>query len=66
MYERLPTCTDNVLGHIRSYRPENKSIRVVFRIDFDGLVRFCVAVQKSMFLSMFMDFFDVFCNFFVF
>ena len=66
MYERLPTCTDNVLGHIRSYRPENKSIRVVFRVDFDGDVRFCVAIQKNNVLLFFIDFFDAFCNFFVF
>ena len=37
MRKRLPTCMDNMLGHFRWYRHENKSIyRVVFRVVFDG------------------------------
>ena len=40
--------------------------RVVFRVEFDGDVRFFLAPPKSMFLLISIDFFDVFCNFFVF
>ena len=40
--------------------------RVGFRVEFDGDVRFFIAPPKSMFLSLSIDFFDVFCNFFLF
>ena len=40
--------------------------RVVFRVEFDGDVRFFVAPQKSMFLLISIDFFIFFCNLFVF
>ena len=40
--------------------------RIVFRVEFDGDVPFFLAPPKSMFLSIFIDVFDVFCNFFVF
>ena len=36
--------------------------RVVFRVEFDGDVRFFLAPPKSMFLSISIDFFDVFYN----
>ena len=38
--------------------------RVVFRVEFDGDVRFFLATPKSMFVSISIDFFDVFCDFF--
>ena len=66
-HERLRTCTGNVLDHFRSYRHENKSIyRVLLRVEFDGDVRFFLAPPKSIRLSFSIDFFDVFCNLFVF
>ena len=40
--------------------------RVVFRVEFDGDVRFCLASPKSMFLSIFIDVFVVFLQFFRF
>ena len=40
--------------------------RIVFRVEFDGDVRFFLTPQKSMFLSISIDFFDVFLQFFRF
>ena len=40
--------------------------RVVCRVEFDGDVRFFLAHPKSRFLSIFIDFFDVFLQFFRF
>ena len=62
---------DNVLDAIvhSYYKHENKSIwstRVVFRLEFDGDICFCVAPSKSTFLLMFADLFDAFRNLFVF
>ena len=36
---------------------------VVFRIEFDGDVRFCVALFKKTILSMFIDFYQYFRDF---
>ena len=40
--------------------------RIVFRVEFDGDVRLFLTPPKSMFLSMFIDFFDVFLQCFRF
>ena len=69
VYDHVQSFADgqnHIFGYFQSYRLENKSMGVVFRVEFDGDVRFFVAPPKSMFLSFFIDFFDVFCNFFVF
>ena len=69
IYKRIRTCGDGherVFGDFQSYRLENKSIWVVFRVEFDGDIHFCVAPPKSMVLLIFIDFFGVFSNFFVF
>ena len=65
-YTPFADVQQHVFSHFQSYGLENKSIGVVFRVEFDGDVRFFVAPPKSMFLSMLIDFFDVFYNFFVF
>ena len=57
---------ERIFGDFQSYRLENKSIWVVFRVEFDGDIRFCVAPPKSMVLLIFIDFFDVFRNFLIF
>ena len=67
------TCT-NVYGRVRAMfwtifdRTDMKIslYRVVFRVEFDGDVRFFVAPPKSTLLSIFIYLFDVFCNLFVF
>ena len=38
----------------------------MFRVQFDGDIRLCVAPPKSMFLMISLVFFEVFCDFFVF
>ena len=55
IYERIQTCGDGherVFGDFQSYRLENKSIWVVFRVEFDGDIHFCVAPPKSMVLGV--------------
>ena len=59
-------CQESIFSDFPSYRLENKSIWVVCRVEFDGDIRFFLEHQKSMFLLICIDFFDVFCNFFVF
>ena len=61
-------CQESIFGDFQSHRLENESIWVVFRVEFDGDIRLCVAPPKSMFLMMFLDIFEVlnFRDFFVF
>ena len=63
IYEGVQTCVEGyerIFGDFQSYRLENKSIWVVFRVEFDGDIRFCVAPPKSMVLLIFIDFFRCF------
>ena len=53
-------CQEPIFGDFQSYRLENKSIWVVFRVEFDGDVRLFLAPPKSMFLSIFSMFFAIF------
>ena len=55
-----------MFGHFQSFGLENKSIWIVFRIEFDDDIRFCVAFPKSMFLLVFTNFFEFFRDLFVF
>ena len=50
----------------KSYGLENKSMGVVFRVEFDGDVRFFVAPPKSMFLLILKCVFRCFLQFFRF
>ena len=46
-------CQESIFGDFQSYRLENKSIWVVFRVEFDGDIRLCIALPKSTFLKIF-------------
>ena len=59
-------CQESIFGDFQSHRHENKSIWVVFRVEFDGDICLFVAPPKSMFLIIFLDFFEVVHDFFVF
>ena len=61
--ERLPTCTDNMLGHFRSYRHENKSISGSLSCIIWWWRPFLLTSSK---INVFIDLFDVllqFCRF---
>ena len=45
------------IGNFQSYGLENKSIWAVFRVKYDGDIRFCVAPSKSRFSMIFIDLF---------
>ena len=69
MYDHVQSFADgqkHIFSYFQSYGLENKSVGGVLRVKFDGGIRFCVAPSKSAFLWIVVDFFDVFCDLFVF
>ena len=69
MCDRVQSFADSqnlIFDYFQSYGLENKSIGVVFRVEFDGDIRFCVAPPKSTFFMIFIDLFEVLRDFFVF
>ena len=57
---------ESIFGYFQSYGLENKSVRVVFRVEFDGDIRFWVSPPKSTRLLIFIKFFGGFSWFFHF
>ena len=62
VYGRVPTMFWVIFNHTNT---KISLHRVVFRVEFDGDIRFCVAPPKSTFLLTFLDFVEVFHAFLV-
>ena len=66
MYSRFQTVGaifSVIFFFFQSYGFKDMSTEVVFRVEFDGDIRFFLDLQKSMFLLICIDFFDVFAIF---